>query len=92
MWKRENYATHEIITLYEEQEYKVLEEELAKYKEILYNIHKAFDTCTPINDIEDFIEDEKVLEEFEERRDRELKEWTEKSLNVKSVEQSTVEL
>lgn len=92
MWKRENFVTHEIETWYSTEEFNELEKELAKYKEMLYNIHKAFDTCTPINDIEDFIEDEKVLEEFEERRDRELKEWTEKSLNVKSVEQSTVEL
>lgn len=86
MWKRENYKTREVETWYSSNEYKKLEGKLAKYKEMLYNIYKAFDTCTPINDIEDFIEDEEVLEEFEGRRDRELKEWTEKSLNVKNVE------
>ena len=77
MWKRENYASHEIVTFYTEQEYKELEEKLAKCKEILYNIYKAFDTCTPIENIEDYIEDEALMEEFFRKRDEE---WNARSV------------
>ena len=85
MWKVENYAEHEVKTWYSEEEYKSLENKLAKYKEILYNIYEAEDTCTPIEDIEDFIEDEEILEELKEKRDREFKKLTERSLNAKSA-------
>ena len=80
MWKRENFATHKVVTLYEEHEFKELEEKLAKYKDILYNIHKAEDTCTPIDDIEDFIGDEEILDEIHRRRDEE---WNAESAELK---------
>lgn len=60
-----------------EQENKELKEKLAKCKEILYNIYKAFDTCTPIENIEDYIEDEALMEEFFRKRDEE---WNARSV------------
>ena len=81
MWKREDYLGN-IVTWYSEKEH---EEILAKYKEILYNIYRAIDTCTPIENIEDYIEDESIMKELYRRRDEEWK----KSTNVKNVERST---
>ena len=85
MWDTENFVTHERNIWYSKEEYQSLEEKLAKYEDILYNIYKAVDTCTPINYIEDFIEDEVLLERLEDRREKEFKEWKKKSLNVKNV-------
>ena len=78
MWKREDYLGNDVYW-YSEQE---CEEKLAKYKEILYNIYKAFYTCTPIENIEDYIEDESIMKELYKRRDKEWK----KNTNAKSAE------
>ena len=88
MWKRDDYTGNKIITLYEEDEYKELEEKLVKYKDMLYNIYKAHDTCTPIDYIEDYIEDE-LLEEFYERRE---KEWNAESADLIKASQDKASL
>lgn len=45
MWITKDYKGN-CITYYSEEEYKLLEEELAKYKERMYNIYKACDDET----------------------------------------------
>ena len=45
MWITKDYKGNSI-TYYSEEEYKLLEEELAKYKERMYNIYKACDDET----------------------------------------------
>lgn len=40
MWNTRDYKGNPI-TLYEEEEYKLLEEKLAIYKKIMYNMYKA---------------------------------------------------
>ena len=81
MWKREDYLGN-TVTWYSEKEH---EETLAKYKEILYNIYRAIDTCTPIENIEEYIEDESIMKELYRKRDEEWK----KSTNAKNVERNT---
>ena len=39
MWKKEDYKGNPVI-LYEEKEYKELEDRLVKYEKIMYNIYK----------------------------------------------------
>lgn len=69
MWKMRNYTGTKDIMLYEEQEYKELEEKLAKYEKILYNIEKC------LEERHDWVAIQKIEEE--------VKEW--KNLNVKNA-------
>ena len=61
MWKKKDYTGLNDLIWYSEAEYKELEDKLAKFEDMLYNIYKAQDTCTPIDYIEDYI-DEELLE------------------------------
>ena len=70
MWKKKDYTGLNDLIWYSEAEYEELEDKLAKYENVLYNIYKAVDTCTPIDYIEDYIEEE-LLEKFSERREEE---------------------
>ena len=70
-----DYTGSRDLIWYSEEE---LQEKLAKYEDIIYNIYKAYDTCTPIYDIEDYIDDE-LFEKLFKRREEE---W-----NAKNAEQ-----
>lgn len=72
MWITKDYKGNSI-TYYSEEEYKALEEELAKYKERMYNIYKACDDET-INIKHFFIGVLKamgILDDFFIRREKE---------------------
>lgn len=71
MWKIRNYTGTKDVLLYEEREYEELEEKLAKYKEILYNVYKASNNCSPYCCRLDTMLDEETLEEFAKRREEE---------------------
>ena len=72
MWITKDYKGNSI-TYYSEEEYKLLEEELAKYKERMYNIYKACDDETI--DIKHFfigvLKAMGILDDFFIRREKE---------------------
>ena len=73
MWKTNVIGKEQ--TWYSEEEYELLERKLDKYRKILYNIYKDFDTCNPIQDIEDYIEEESIMKELYKMRDEDFEKW-----------------
>lgn len=84
MWKTRDCSNSKDVYWYSEEEYKELEEKLAKYEEIMYNMCKVLDTCNSYKyDHEDALDEVGLLDKFDERWERE---W-----NAKSVEQKVRE-
>ena len=69
MWNREDYKGNPI-TFYEEKEYKLLEEKLATYKRLMYNMFKACedDSINLKHYLYGVLKSIDVLDEFIEKR------------------------